>query len=157
MSDPVIRTILCPTDFSLGAEDALRHALFFARTFGARLHLVHVDAAPSVELPGASGIEEDRRAAVNAQLEALAGRHADEGVEITTEVLHGTPYEAIVANAAVVDADLIVLGTHGRTGIERVLVGSVAERVVRLSPVPVVTVRHPSHPTPAGGGGFPIE
>lgn len=155
--DPVIYTILCATDFSLCAEDALHYALFFARTFGAHLHLVHVDDTPSLELPGAAGVDENRRSAAVARLEALARRYADRGVEITTELLHGPPYETIVAHAAVIDADLIVLGTHGRTGLERVLVGSVAERVVRLSPVPVVTVRHGSHPTPPRGGGLPIE
>lgn len=156
MTDPVVATILCPTDFSLGAEEALRHALFFARTFDAKVVLVHVDASGSMELPGLAGLEEDRRDALTGQLEALAARHADEGVAIETALVHGTPYEAIVAHAAVVDADLIVLGTHGRTGVERVLLGSVAERVVRLSPVPVVTVRTAHHDTPATDG-VPLE
>lgn len=151
MADPVIRTILCPTDFSAGAESALRHALFFARTFGARLCLVHVDDASSMELPGTSGLEEDRRVRSRAELDALAQRHADQGVEIEVELLHGAPHEAIVAHAAVVDADLVVLGTHGRTGLERVLVGSVAERVVRHCPAPVVTVRSAHHETPPTG------
>lgn len=151
MADPVIRTVLCPTDFSAGAESALRHALFFARTFGAKLCLVHVDDAASMEVPGASGLEEDRRDRMHGELDALAARHADEGVEIEVELLHGDPADAIVAHAAVVDADLIVLGTHGRTGLARVLLGSVAERVVRHSPTPVVTVRSAHHDTPPSG------
>lgn len=151
MADPVIRTILCPTDFSVGAESALRHALFFARTFGAKLCLVHVDDASAMELPGTSGLEEDRRDRLRAELDALAERHADEGAEIEVELLHGSPDEAIVAHAALVDADLVVLGTKGRTGLSRVLVGSVAERVVRHCPVPVITVRSAHHETPPAG------
>lgn len=143
MSEPLIATILCPTDFSIGAEEALRYALFLARVHGAKVKLVHVDDFSSFGFPGAGPMIEERHEKQWAELDALAARHRSDEVAIETDLAHGTAYETIVEYAGLADADMIVLGTHGRTGLSRMLLGSVAERVVRTSRVPVLTVRHP--------------
>jgi nucleotide-binding universal stress UspA family protein len=152
VSDPVIHTILCPTDFSIGSDEALRYALFLGRVHGAKVKIVHVDDYASLGLPGDGPLIEDRHEQLWAKLDEVAERHQGDGPKIERDLAHGTAYEAIVEYAGLADADLIVLGTHGRTGLSRMLLGSVAERVVRTSRIPVLTVRHPEYAAPAGGG-----
>ena len=142
MTDPTVNVILCPVDFSLCSEEAMRWAFALARTYGAEVHLVHADELPTYGLPEGSLLDEKRREDQREALRELAAARAVEGAPIHTELLHGkAPYQAIVDHAVQIGADIIVIGTHGRRGPGRVLLGSVAERVVRLSPVPVVTVR----------------
>jgi universal stress protein A len=130
-----VRQILFATDFSAASEAAAETALEFARRFGASLHILHV------MLPGAEP-----------RTPALLTKLADEfkkSVPVTTAVESGNPATQIVQYAERMSIDLIVIGTHGRTGMTRALVGSVAERVVRLAPCPVLTVaaRLPAVPT----------
>jgi nucleotide-binding universal stress UspA family protein len=137
------RSILLPTDGSEGVERAVDHALSLARDAGADLHVLHV--ADTSVLP----LDAHSRAAVQ-YMEAVAeesvaeilDRAAAAGVESTTGVVRrGRPDRVIRAYADEHDVDLIVMGTHGRTGLDHVLLGSVTERVVRTAAVPVLTVR----------------
>jgi nucleotide-binding universal stress UspA family protein len=137
--------ILVPVDGSSAAADAVDHAASLAAIHGAELHLVHVVepqvAADAAGVDIVSVLEESGREAL-ADAEASA---ASVGVEtVTTELLEGQAHREIVEYAETNDVDLIVMGTHGRTGLGRLLLGSVAENVVRTSPVPVLTTReHP--------------
>ena len=138
--------ILFATDFSECSEPAAEHALGIAELTGAHLHVLHVigelDEHQRVMIPAEAFQTLQKEVEVQAvrDLEAFC-RNAPEGVATSTHVVIGNPFQKILATAAEVDADLIVMGTHGRTGIEHVIVGSTAERVVRRSEVPVLTVR----------------
>lgn len=122
-----VRAILFPTDFSAASAAAGRTAADLARQFGARLHVVHV--VPSVTDPTPAP-------------QALRAIVADlgPGLSVTSEVLSGLPARQVVAYAEREGVDLIVLGTHGRTGISHALLGSVAEAVVRRAPCRVLVV-----------------
>jgi universal stress protein A len=142
-----IKNILVPTDFSEPAAAALEYATTLAHEFHGRLHLLHVVAAPYVypwgtdvpAVPIADLLTQSEEAASQrlrelAQLTpALAGR-------ITVETEVGTPVERILDYVSANAIDLVVIGTHGRGMVGHLLLGSVAERVVRRSPVPVLTV-----------------
>ena len=143
-----IRTILCPTDFSDVSEHAVTYARDLAEKLGAKLLLVHVYELFRLALPveGAvaappswAGELSDRW---QRMLEDTATRHRDasDKVPITTFLRVGRAAEEAVNVAKSEGADLIVIGTHGRTGPAHLILGSVAERVVRTSPVPVLTV-----------------
>jgi nucleotide-binding universal stress UspA family protein len=137
--------ILVPTDGSPGVERAVDHAIELATVHGATIHGVYVvNAASFATLPMETSWEgvgamlrEDGEAALERVAE-LAGR-AD--VPVETHVVEGSPSREIVRFAEDCDVDSIVMGTHGRGGIDRLLLGSVAERVVRAATVPVTTVR----------------
>ena len=139
-----VRKVLCPTDFSPCSGAAVDHAVALAKTFKAEVVLLHVVpnfdfylATPDmVTLPVL--LDSSRK---HASEELAKASRRIEGVAVRTELLQGTVHECILAAAASAKADLIVLGTHGHTGVKHMLLGSVAERVVRLSPVPVLTVR----------------
>jgi nucleotide-binding universal stress UspA family protein len=147
---PPYRRILVAVDGSDTATAGLIEATRLARQSGAALHVVHVVDA----LAHASGFETGSayaeevvphmRAGGQAVLEAAQACAAAQGVATSTrllEVVGSGPAELIVQEAETADADLIALGTHGRRGLDRVLVGSVAEQVLRLSRVPVLLVR----------------
>ena len=138
-----IHTILHPTDFSAPSEYALRFAAGLARDYGARLVVLHAaEATPLGFLEGASaGDPEAPVRAARQRFEQLDVPHVGASVERRFEV--GNATEAILQTAADVRADLIVMGTHGRTGLERFLMGSVAEQVVRRAPCPVLTMTAP--------------
>lgn len=138
--------ILMATDFGPESEVALRSCVSLARQLGAAVRLLHVAKDPmlAVNTPELYGIDWDRLRddiirQARASLASLAASFPD--VPITTEVVVGTPAEAIATRAAESRADLIVLGTHGRGGLGHVFIGSVAERVIRLASCPVMTVR----------------
>jgi universal stress protein A len=138
--------ILMATDFGPESEVALRSSVSLARQLGASIHLLHVAEDPmlTVSTPELQGIDwdalrEDIATHARASLASLARSIGD--VPITTEVVVGSPAATIVERAADIEADLIVMGTHGRSVLGRVFVGSVAERVIRLALCPVMTVR----------------
>jgi nucleotide-binding universal stress UspA family protein len=139
-----IRSVLCPIDFSACSEEALRYAVSFAERAGASdVHLVHVLQPPLSLLPSGdpiSGPNAEERARVARELESEAKRYSVHGVAVTPHLVDGVPYETIAHLAESLGVDLIVIGTHGRHGVMHALLGSVAERVVRLSPVPVCVV-----------------
>lgn len=140
-------TLLHPTDFSECAAHALEHAVRLARRLGASLVLLHVPVETPLYgegLTGATGVREvyesQRRWAEAALDERAVALRAD-GLEVRTRVVPGAPWEQIVKVASEERVELIVIGTHGRGTLGRLLLGSVADRVVRLAPCPVVTVR----------------
>jgi nucleotide-binding universal stress UspA family protein len=144
--------ILCPVDFSTHSDHAMRYAIALAEKFGADLTLLHV-VAPlvaalpgEIALPGMAQVHTDEiETSCRERLEQAVGKLAVEGVKISCAVLSGVPYLEIIRFGRENKTDLIVLGTHGRTGIAQLLIGSVAERVVRKAPCPVLTVKHPEH------------
>lgn len=140
-------TILVPTDGSSGAKAAARHALTFANAFDSQVRLLIVIDERSyssglIDLDSTASDQRDaleERAASNLRLlEELA---AEASVPFEMALEHGIPYETILEYATEHDVDLVSMGTHGRTGLQRVLIGSVTERVVRTSDVPVLTTR----------------
>jgi nucleotide-binding universal stress UspA family protein len=140
--------ILVATDFSDCAEHALNLGVELAQKFGAQLTLVHAWEFPYSLAAGLaysradliSGIEKETQRELTKACEALKLRYPSAKAVLRT----GVPWQEIITAAQVAEADLIVVGTHGRTGISRALMGSVAERVVRLAPVPVLTVHGPA-------------
>jgi nucleotide-binding universal stress UspA family protein len=142
-------TILVPTDGSPGAEAAAGHALNLARVFGSRIHVLSVvDERTSEGIRRSSWnrdwdpaepLEGQAREAV-AALEDLV---ADRDVECRTAVRRGVPHETILEYAGNHGVDVVSMGTHGRTGLSRLLLGSVTERIVRSSDVPVLSSRNP--------------
>ena len=144
-----IRTILVATDFSDDARAAVDAAVEFAKAFSAKLVLVH---AYHVEVPAVYGgfggdfvipqdILEPIRQGAEASMNKLLEERAEGGVELDGRVIMEYPSRAILDEAASLPADLIVMGTRGLTGIKHVLVGSTAERVVRLAECPVLTIK----------------
>ncbi|HEY2154786.1 MAG TPA: universal stress protein [Isosphaeraceae bacterium] len=149
------RSILAPTDFSEHASKALRYAAALAERFGATLHLLHVlpevvpmapdlvAGAPDLVIATALPPEYYRDTEAES-LEAL-GRVLDPSwgavASVERAVRLGDPVEEIIDYAAEQRIDLIVIATHGRTGLGHVLLGSVAEQIVRHSPCPVLTIR----------------
>jgi nucleotide-binding universal stress UspA family protein len=134
------------TDFSAGAERALESAVLLARRIGASVHLVHVVQDPVLTLPWSENrvfdiarLREELVSDAERRLTAVAAAHP--GIDFTVEAIVGAPAETIVRTAAERGADLIIVGTHGRHGVSRMFMGSVAERVVRLATCPVLTVR----------------
>ncbi len=145
-----IRRILFPTDFSEPAGHAWPFALQFAKEFGAELHVLHV-AAPPPRLSEAYSLHFDpekfaeaSRAEARQSLERLQQAAKDRSIDVRSEVRIGVDFHEIIVYAESHQMDLIVMATHGRTGLAHALVGSVAEKVVRGAPCPVLTVRHPS-------------
>ncbi len=144
----MFRKILVATDFSEPSDAARRMAVELARRLGAELEIVHVEeplpayAFAEGPLPDLPRLQEEVRSWAERELEQQAKEARDAGVPVTTAILVGTPANAIVETARTDGADLIVVGSHGRTGLERVLLGSVAERIVRNAPCPVLTVRN---------------
>jgi nucleotide-binding universal stress UspA family protein len=136
------RNILVATDFGEAAETALAYGRALARTFGASLHLLHVKENTFLR-----PIAGDPHALYEAALRNVNQRLTDEDYHVLrvrgVVEISDDPADAIAQYARTADIDLIVTGTHGRTGMEHALIGSVAERVVRTAPCPVLTVRHP--------------
>jgi nucleotide-binding universal stress UspA family protein len=141
-------TILVPTDGSEGAEAAARHGLNLATAFDSQIHLLSVVDERSYSSALADldpTIGEQREVFEQQATEAvdhLEELVSESSVTCHTEVEDGIPHEAIQSYLAEHDIDLVSMGTHGRTGLDRLLLGSVTERVVRTSDVPVLTTRH---------------
>ena len=139
-----VHKILVPTDFSACAAAALDYAVELAKRWSAEVLLLHVVPdfaqyfAPDLDV-ALPTLLESARSQASAELEKARKNIA--GVTVRTELLEGPVHERILSAAAAGKVDMIVLGTHGRTGVKHALLGSVAERIVRVSPVPVLTVR----------------
>jgi universal stress protein A len=150
-----VRRILVPTDFSEGANRALTIAMKFAKLLRAAIDLLHVRAIPAyVPVPTVSGVmplpppTPDVVQGIQDRLGMLAARVRESGLECQTKSVEGSPGDEIVDYAAKIGADLIVMGSHGRTGLGRILLGSVAEKVLHRAtcPVLVVPVREAADP-----------
>ena len=137
--------ILIPTDGSECADSAVEHALDIAAQYDAELHVLSVvdsrDVSHSAPAISPEQVQQTLRDRAESVVESVAERAEAAGVTVVTAVEPGIPDDVVVEYAAAEDCDLIVMGTHGRTGLERYLLGSVTERTVRRSSVPVLTVR----------------
>lgn len=141
-----IRTILHPTDFSPRSQSAYWLTCALARDHGARIVLVHV-LPPPIVVYGTGivpAMPEDNRALQETKLKELETQTAPISAEV--RLVEGDPVAEIVRVARDTDSDLIVMGTHGWTGLSRLLMGSVAEGVVRKAPCPVLTIKNPLEP-----------
>lgn len=141
------KTVLYATDFSESSDYAFEYALSLAKKFNSRLLLVHVINEP-VDLRGFyvphisfDKLEEEIKEGANKMMEKFCRKHLADYDNYETFILPGIPYDEIIKKAEEENADLIVMGTHGRTGLDHVLFGSTAEKVVRKSPVPVMSIR----------------
>ena len=143
-----LRTILVPSDFSECSEAALRYGLELARRFDARLHLLHVVQDPLTQPWAAEGfsaplfevVDKWQREARERLLLSVPEADRDRVTVVSTVAW---PYAEILRHAIEHNIDLIVMGTHGRGGVTHMLLGSIAEKVIRRAPCPVLTVRHP--------------
>jgi nucleotide-binding universal stress UspA family protein len=147
-----LRNVLVATDFSGTSDVAVTYARVLAEAFGAHLHVLHV-VPEAMALPWAVVSDGPSLTDVQRQWEHEAQERlrttvpealrASDGVTFATEA--GDPVKQIVKYASKHDVDLLVIGTHGRGVVAHVLLGSIAEHVVRQAPCPVLTVRHPQH------------
>lgn len=147
-----LHRILIPTDFSKHSHNALTYAAAFAEKFDAQLHLLHVVQDLAVFIPDMVTVAppivpslEQMTSAVRSAFDRVIKENHLEKLNVQLEVRQGNPFYEIVRYAKEADVDLIVMGTHGHTGLAHVLLGSVTEKVVRKAPCPVLTVRHPEH------------
>lgn len=144
-----IKQILVPVDFSPCARKALAYALPFAKTYGATITLLHV--VEPIYLAGEYGvidaaeIEASLRQGGQTALEKFVAEEIPAGIRAATSLRVGSPAREVVQAAKDLPADLLVISTHGRTGLGHVLLGSVTERVVRAAPCPVLVVREREH------------
>ena len=153
-----IERILCPTDFSEFTTRALRRAVGLGRWFGARVTALHVippspwvmDAVYTPEMPVSAELLRDRRAREEKELARCIEPLLDEGAPIEIRIAEGEPWCEIQAAAAALPADLLVMGTHGRSGFQHLLLGSVTEKVLRRAPCPVLTVGATDTPSSPG-------
>jgi universal stress protein A len=151
-----IHKILVPVDFSAPSKRALDMALTIASRYQASIELMHAVDFPSDMLPdnvsvaGAAPMTFEHYAHEGAEremkslLDSMAEELSHAGVTVTSRIVRGEAAEAIVELVTKEHHDLVVMGTHGRTGLDHILLGSVAERVVRRSPSPVLTTREAS-------------
>ena len=142
-------TILFANDFSENSEHAFDYALTLARKFDARLVIIHVINEP-VDLRGFyvphisfETLEKEIAESAEKMMEKFCRTKIKDFTKFETVVISGIPYEEIIKKAEETKAGMIVLGTHGRRGIDHILFGSTAERVVRNATCPVMTVRLP--------------
>jgi nucleotide-binding universal stress UspA family protein len=142
-----IRSILVPIDFSVHSKNALKYAVLMARQFGASIHLVYV-VEPTiypadlgfgqVVLPG---VEDELREKGGTELQSLVRKEIGASVKSSWAVRTGNPHQEILREAEEKGVDLIVVATHGHSGVEHMLFGSTADRVVRHAKCPVLTIR----------------
>jgi nucleotide-binding universal stress UspA family protein len=139
-----IKHILVPVDFSPASERSLEKALQLARAFDARITLLHVWSLPAVAYAeGLAWPIDDLQQAAREALAGLLARTVKVHPDTDSVLLEGNEWRQILETVKSRGCDLVVMGTHGRRGLPRLLLGSVAERVVRLSSVPVLTVGLP--------------
>jgi nucleotide-binding universal stress UspA family protein len=144
-----IKKVLVPIDFSDYSKSALKYATDFAQNFNAEMFLVYV-VEPVIYPPDFSmgqiaipsvNVEWDIKA--KAELDKLAGSEIPDTIKVQTIIKTGKPFWEIIETAADEDVDIIIIATHGHSGMEHILFGSTAEKVVRKAPCPVLTLREP--------------
>jgi nucleotide-binding universal stress UspA family protein len=147
-----IANVLVATDFGDAAASALAYGREFARAFGARLHVLHVVENPLMWVGPESAavdlvqVQKDLETMAQGKMDRLVTAEDRQQLRaVTTIRSERTPAAEIAKYAKLAAIDVIILGTHGRSGVSHVLMGSVAEKVVRIAPCPVLTVRHPEH------------
>lgn len=144
-------SVLVPVDGSNASRNAIPHAVSHAEQYNADLHIVNVisyemmGGATAADTTGMGGVpvemSEQMEEQANQLIEDAEDHVESTDVDVTTEVIHGNPAEQIIEYAEEQGIDLITMGTHGRSGFNRVILGSVAERVIRTAEAPVLTVR----------------
>ena len=142
--EPTITRILVPTDFSPCSQDAVRYAAVLAKRFGASISVLHVIETLSYTLTESLqwvDLYAHVRTLVEPMMDGLVRDLREQKFTAVGTLIQGVAYDEIVKKAKEESADLIVMGTHGRRGMRHLLMGSVAERVVRAAPCPVLTVR----------------
>jgi nucleotide-binding universal stress UspA family protein len=138
-----VKKILVATDFSANSQRAADYAAALAKSAAAEIVLVHVIDSFPYSVTDTFTVIDHRRAlhkTAGFLLESLRSDLADKGMRVKSRLVTGAAYEEILKAARREKADLIILGTHGRTGVQHLLLGSVAEKVVRLADRPVLTV-----------------
>lgn len=146
-----IEKILFPTDFSACAKHALKYALDFATERGAKLYILHV--IPKLNIPVGTGgityptskIYDDMEKEAKKNIHHLVPKRFLEKIKVENIVVRGNPFQEIIKAAKKYDIDLITIATHGRTGISHVMLGSTAEKVVRMASCPVLCVKQREH------------
>lgn len=149
----LLRNILVPVDFSQASRSALVYAVEFARKFGAKIHLLHIVQDVAVFLPETAMVApslavsaaEPMLQAANKSLDQFLASVNTFDVAVEKSCIEGNPLDEILEQAREKQIDLVILGTHGHTGLAHFFLGSLAEAVVRQSPCPVLSVRHPEH------------
>lgn len=144
-----IKNILVPIDFSEYSKSSLKYSCDFAKLFNAKLFLIHV-IEPVIYPPDFSmgqisipSINNEVNERAKQELDNLCEACIEPEVEVTTIIKSGKPFYEIIETAEEIDADLIIIATHGHSGVEHILFGSTAEKVVRKAPCPVLTTRTP--------------
>lgn len=151
MAKITVNRILCPTDFSESARHALQYALAFAEVYDGEIELLYVLELPFVHAESVSEVDaiplptERLEEKAAEQMDALVKECRAQYGRVVGRVCIGLPFLEIISAARRGKFDMVVMGTHGRTGLRQVLMGSVAERVVRKAPCPVLTVKPPGH------------
>lgn len=145
-----IKNILCPIDYSVYSEMALKYAIEFAEKYQAKLYLMHVldirvYDINDPDLYNVNIIDEETINKLRERLLKCVNEDAKNKISVEAIIIQGVPFAEIIKAAKECKIDLIVLGTHGRTGLSHAIMGSVAEKVVRKAPCPVLTIRHPEH------------
>ncbi len=151
---PTFNKILSATDFSEDSNLALSYAEEIARRFNGEIIVLHVDQplppvmvspdmGPVMDVGAMTRIAEEQRMLAQKELDKIVNRLRDSGMKARSLLKVGSPFLEVIHTAQSEGVDLIVMGTHGRTGLAHVLMGSVAERVVQKAPCPVLTIRHP--------------
>ena len=147
--EPSINKILVPIDFSDYSKSALKYAVNFCKNCQAEMFLIYVVeqvvyppdfSMGQIAIPSVNA-EWDERA--RQELDKLAKEHIPSTVQVKTIIKTGKPFIEIIETAGELDIDLIIIATHGRSGMEHILFGSTAEKVVRKAPCPVLTLREP--------------
>jgi nucleotide-binding universal stress UspA family protein len=144
-----IKSILFPTDFSEGSAQALQYAVDMSKRYGAKLHVVHIiydiTKATGWYVPHVSTdkMYQEIQEGAKKELDRFAVKELAEVKDVERTVITGVPHEEVINFAKKHKIDLIIMGTHGRKGIDRILFGSTAAQIVRFAPCPVLTVRLP--------------
>lgn len=142
----MFRKILCPVDFSQFTQDVINYAVDLAKKYGAELHVMHVVPNMTYFTPYESFLTPENLVVIEKNIQDEVEKkftrllkHDD--VPTKTAIRTGAPFVEIIDYAKTESIDLIVMGTHGHSGLEHILIGNVAEKVVRKSPCPVMTIR----------------
>lgn len=148
MTLPSFDRLLCPIDFSEASDHALRYAASLARKMRSELHVMTTYQLPLLSMPDGAIVATPElvaslSTASQKRLTEVVATYAKEDLRIVPHVLEGEPHKEIVDLAVKLGTDLIVMGTHGRRGLSHMWLGSVTEKVVRSSTIPVLTVRLP--------------
>jgi universal stress protein A len=142
----MFKKIVCPIDFSEFTDEILKYAVNITKKFNAELHLIHIIPNLNYFIPYESFLTPENLVAIEKNIEKEVEKDfekvtKDIDMPLKKIVKTGATFVEIIDYIKEEDIDLVVMGTHGRSGIEHILIGSVAEKVVRKSPCPVLTIR----------------